>query len=215
MQTALISVLTATSNQTTHRLPLFLCFEGYFEKQFFSAGSNQHFLQGWGNWKVNGGERASMSITSQTANSVQRKKPKRQGWKLTSDYSFFHSLPLAQKILSTRWYVLEVCHACQKALAVSKQGGVVEASQPTAALQVSVFRWKQGQVLLLPHLVKIMGFLGVTQVLRGTRGPKPKGVCVTAVLHSGFCNLLPPRHTILPRRLCQCTHSELLSPAVM
>jgi len=49
------------------------------------VGSNQHFPQGWGKWKVNGGEKAGMSITSQTAKSVQRKKPKRQGLKLPSE----------------------------------------------------------------------------------------------------------------------------------
>lgn len=98
--------------------------------------------------------------------------------------------------------------------------GCVEAgwscwSQPTATLQVSVFTLKQGQVQLLPHLVKIMSFFGVVQVSHGTRGPKPKGASVMWVLHSAFCNLLPPRHRTLPRHLCQSTLSELLSPAVM
>lgn len=128
MQTVLISILTAISNQTTCHLLLFLCFEGYFEKEISSVEPNQHFPQGWGKWKVDGGEKARLTITSKTGNSLQRKKPQRQGWKLPSDYSFSHSSPLAQKIPSTRWQVPEVCHACQKALPVLKQGGVVEAS---------------------------------------------------------------------------------------
>lgn len=55
MQTILVSVLAATSNQTTLCLPFFLCLEGYFEGRISSVGSNQHFPQGWGEWKVNGG----------------------------------------------------------------------------------------------------------------------------------------------------------------
>ena len=78
----------------------------------------------------------------------------------------------------------------------------------------SVFRLKQGQVQLLPHLVKIMGFFGVMQVSRCSQGPKLKGACVTGVLRSDFCSLLPPRHTILPTAFASM-HTEVLSLAVI
>lgn len=79
--------------------------------------------------------------------------------------------------------------------------GCVEAgwscwSQTTAALQVSAFRLKQGQVQLLAHLVKMMGFFGVMQVSRGTWGLKLEGASVTGVLCSGFvvCSLIHTQH---------------------
>lgn len=136
-----------------------------------------------------------------------RKKPKRQDWKPLSDYSFSHTSPWAQKIMSTWGLVPEVCCACQKALAVLKQSEVVEAN-----VQVSVLRLKQGAS---PHLIKIICLFGVMQVSCGNRGAKLKGACVTGVLHSDFGKLLPPVHTILPGHPHQCMLSELLSPTVM
>lgn len=136
-----------------------------------------------------------------------RKKPKRQDWKPLSDYSFSHTSPWAQKIMSTWGLVPEVCCACQKALAVLKQSEVVEAN-----VQFSVLRLKQGAS---PQLIKIICLFGVMQVSCGNWGAKLKGACVTGVLHSDFGKLLPPVHTILPGHPHQCMLSELLSPTVM
>lgn len=79
--------------------------------------------------------------------------------------------------------------------------GCVEAgwscwTQTAAALQVSVFRLKQGQVQLLAHLVKIQGFFGVMQVSRGTRGRRLEGASVTGVLCSHFaaCSFVDTQH---------------------
>lgn len=94
-------------------------------KRYVFFGNWSTFFTGMG--KVQGRGKAHMNTTSQTAKSIQRKKAKRQGWKLPLNLSFSHSSPLAQKTLSKQGQAPEVCHACQEALAVPKQDRTVAA----------------------------------------------------------------------------------------
>lgn len=125
--------------QTTLCLPVFLCIEGYFKKQISSVQSTQHFPQGWGKGKVNGGVKPAWTSPSHLGKECPRKKTKRQDWKPLLD-CFCHSSSWSQKIRSTWRLLPEVCCACLKALAVLRQSAVVEAN-----IQVSVLTLKQEQ----------------------------------------------------------------------
>lgn len=139
-------------------------------KQISSVRSNQHFPQGWAKWKVNGREKAGMSITRQIANNAQRKKPDTR----VEDFLRLLFLPLLtlgsedpEYMVAGPWGV-----PCLPASPGCVEVGWRWWSPPTAALQAPVFRPKQGKVQLLPHLVKIMGFFGIMQVSHGTQSWK-------------------------------------------
>lgn len=173
-----------SNNTLSIFLSFFLCPEGHFEGQISSVGPNQHFPQGWGKWKVNGGMRLAWAPPSQLQREP-KKETKEARLEISLGLLFLSLLPLGPEDLECKgagpWDVLglpesPVCIEAEWSFWSLHSGFYVKTETRTS-----------------PHLIKVMCLFGFVQVSCVVQGPKLKlpvrqGCCTQILVNSYLLN---------------------------